>query len=125
VILFDINQESVLNADGKPMTTESAPTSGSDPLDVLADAMDAAAQSTKDGIRNARSAVSDAVPVASQFLSQAVYKTCYTISYGVIFPSVLLARSLPKDNAAVHGLIDGAHAAIDMVNEMKPKSPSV
>ena len=106
------------------MSTESAATSGSDPLEVLADAMDAAAQSAKEGIREARSAVSDAVPVASQYLSQAVYKTCYTISYGVIFPSVLIARSLPKNNAAMHGLIDGAHAAIDMVNEMKQKPAS-
>ncbi len=103
------------------MTTESAASSGSDPLEVLAEAMDAAAQSAKEGIHDARTSVSNAMPVASQFLSQAVYKMCYTLSYGVIFPSVLVARSLPKDNAAVHGLIDGARAAIDMVNEMKPK----
>ncbi len=98
--------------------------SGSDPLEVLPDAMDAAAQSATEGIREARTVVTDAVPVAGQYLAQAVYKTCYTISYGVIFPSLLIARSLPKDNAAVHGLIDGAHAAIDMVNEMKPQPAS-
>jgi hypothetical protein len=102
------------------MTADSASASSSDPLEVLAGAMDAAAQTAQEGIREARTAVSDAVPVASQFMSQAVYKTCYTISYGVIFPSLLLARSIPKENAAVHGLIDGARAAIDMVNEMKP-----
>jgi hypothetical protein len=28
---------------------------------------------------------------------------------------MLLARSIPKDNAFVHGLVDGARAASDMV----------
>ena len=37
------------------------------------------------------------------------------------FPSVLVARSIPKNNPIVHGLIDGAHAAADMVEEMKKR----
>jgi hypothetical protein len=42
----------------------------------------------------------------------------------MVFPAVLVGRAIPKENAAVHGLIDGAHAAIDMVNEMRAKSLS-
>ena len=55
-------------------------------------------------------------------MSQIAYKTCYAISYGVVFPSVLIAQSVPHDNAFVHGLIDGAHAAKDMAAEMKNKA---
>jgi hypothetical protein len=32
-----------------------------------------------------------------------------------------VARSIPKNNPIVHGLVDGAHAAIDMVDEMKKR----
>ena len=41
------------------------------------------------------------------FVSRFVYNTCYIISYGVVFPSVLLARAVPVNNAAVRGLIEG------------------
>ena len=57
----------------------------------------------------------------NRFVSRFVYTTCYTVSYGVVFPSVLLARSIPKNNPIVHGLIDGAHAATDMVEEMRKR----
>jgi hypothetical protein len=39
----------------------------------------------------------------------------------VVFPTVLVARSVPKDNPLVHGLVDGAHAAVDMVDEMRKR----
>ena len=68
--------------------------------------------------------MSDALPALSSFLSDITYKTCYAISYGLVFPTVLVARAIPKENAAVHGLIDGAHAAIDLVDEMRAKSLS-
>ena len=52
------------------------------------------------------------------FVSRFVYTTCYTISYGVVFPSVLLARAVPVNNAAVRGLIEGAQAARHKVDEL-------
>jgi hypothetical protein len=73
----------------------------------------------KEGAADARARVDQALPRVNRFVSRFVYTTCYTISYGVVFPSVLVARTIPKDNPIVHGLIDGAHAAIDMVDEMK------
>jgi hypothetical protein len=110
---------------GTCMTTESVSTASSDPLKVVADAMDAAAKAAREGVEEARATASDAIPAAGRLMSRLIYKTCYSISYGVVFPTVLIARSIPKDNAAVHGLIDGAHAAIDMVNEMKTGSAVV
>lgn len=104
------------------MTSESTVTTGSDPLKAVADALDTAVNATRDGVVKARATASDALPAASQFLSQVAYKTCYGISFGVVFPAMMIVRFIPKDNAAVHGLIDGAHAAIDSVNEMTSKS---
>jgi hypothetical protein len=104
------------------MASESATTAGSDPLKAVADAMDAAVKAAKEGAEDARMTAADALPAAGQMLSRLVYNTCYAVSYGVVFPSVLVARSIPANNAAVHGFIDGAHAAIDMVREMKSRS---
>ncbi len=92
-----------------------------DPLKTVADAMEHAVQAARDGAADARAKVDQALPAVNRFASRFVYTTCYTISYGVVFPSILLARSVPKDNPIVHGLVDGAHAAIDMVEEMKKR----
>jgi hypothetical protein len=102
------------------MSTESATPAGADPIKAVADAMDAAVKAAQEGAEGARESVAEALPAAGQLLSRIVYKTCYGISYGVVFPTMLAARAIPKDNAAVHGFIDGAQAAMDMVDEMKP-----
>jgi hypothetical protein len=103
------------------MSSESAASATSDPLKAVADAMDAAVKAAKDGAEDARATAAEALSAPGQMLSKFVYKACYTVSYGVVFPSAFVARSIPKDNALVHGLIDGAHAAMDMVEEMKSK----
>jgi hypothetical protein len=93
----------------------------SDPLKTVADAMEHAVKAAKEGALDAKAKVDEALPSVNRFVSRFVYTTCYTVSYGVVFPTVLLARSIPKDNAIVHGLVDGAHAALDMVDEMKKR----
>jgi hypothetical protein len=107
------------------MEGESVGSTGSDPLQAVADAMDAAVNAAKEGVEGARASATEVLPAINGFLSRAVYKTCYSISYGVVFPSLLIARSIPKNNAVIHGFVDGAHAARDMVDEMKPKSAVV
>jgi hypothetical protein len=52
-------------------------------------------------------------------LSRFIYTTSYTFSYGVVFPAVLIAKSIPSDNALVNGLVDGARAATDTVDQWK------
>jgi hypothetical protein len=78
-------------------------------------------KSVEEGAADAKARVDQALPGVNRFLSRFVYTTCYTISYGVVFPSVLVARSIPKNNPVVHGLVDGAHAALDMVDEMRKR----
>ena len=104
------------------MQTESVASTGSDPLKAVADALDTAVKATMDGAEKARESAANTMPAAGEFLSQAAYKACYGISFGVVFPTMLLVRALPKDNAAVHGFIDGSQAALDLLKEMKAKS---
>ncbi len=97
------------------MPTDPIAAPDSDPLKAVADAMDAAVQAVKEGAESAKLSAADAWPAASRFLSRTVYKTSYAISYGIIFPAALISRTIPKDNAFVHGLVDGARAASDAV----------
>ncbi len=76
-------------------------------------------QAAKDGAADAREMANRVWASTSLFLSRFMYTTSYTISYGVVFPATLIARSVPKDNAAVRGLIDGARAASDKAHQMK------
>ncbi|RUL83939.1 hypothetical protein [Tautonia sociabilis] len=103
------------------MSDEAVKTTNEDPLKAVADALDAAVQAAKQGVEGAAATASGAMPAVNGFLSGIAYKTCYAVSYGVVFPTVLVARAIPKENAAVHGLIDGARAAMDLVDEMKSK----
>ena len=77
--------------------------------------MDAAVAAAKLGADRAKLTAADAWPAASRFLSRAVYHTSYAISYGVVFPAAMIARTIPKDNALVNGLVDGARAASDAI----------
>ena len=78
-------------------------------------------QAAQDGAVGRQGQGRPGIPGVNRFVSRFVYTTCYTISYGVVFPSVLVARAIPKNNPIVHGLVDGAHAAVDMVDEMKKR----
>ena len=96
-----------------------AKTSSRDPMKTVADALDMAVKAAKDGATDAKVTAGKILPAAGQFLSRFVYTTSYTVSYGVVFPAMLLAKSIPADNALVHGFVDGAQAASDMVIQMK------
>lgn len=103
------------------MSEEAANSTGGDPLHSVADALDAAVQAAKAGVDDAKSAASRAVPALGGMLTGLTYKACYGVSYGVVFPTMLVVNLVPKENAAVHGLIDGARAAMDLIEEMKAK----
>jgi hypothetical protein len=104
------------------MPDEAVIPSTSDPLQSVADAVDAAVQAAKGGVDDARATASGALPALGGLLSTLTYRTCYAVSYGVVFPTMLVVRAIPKENAAVHGFVDGARAAMDLVDEMKSDS---
>jgi hypothetical protein len=98
-----------------------AEASSVDPLKTVADALETAVQAAKDGAADAKATVEKALPAASRFLSRFVYTTSYTFSYGIVFPAMLIAKSMPTDNAMVHGFIDGARAATETVDQLKSR----
>jgi hypothetical protein len=106
------------------MSNETVNAVTNDPLKSVADALDAAVQSAKEGASDLSTTVSGALPALGSFLSGLTYKTCYAVSYGLVFPTVIVVRAIPKENAIVHGFVDGARAAIDLVDEMQAKSAS-
>jgi hypothetical protein len=81
-------------------------------------ALDHARRGARDGAADAREAATRTWAATSLFMSRFVYTTCYTVSYGVVFPTTLFAQAIPTNNAAVRGLIDGAHAAVQKVDEI-------
>jgi hypothetical protein len=49
----------------------------------------------------------------------------YSFSYGTVFPVVFVAKSIPANNPVVTGMIDGARAANDWVDELKHHQPKM
>jgi hypothetical protein len=90
-------------------------------------ALDVAIEAAQRGAADARDAANRTWTATERFVSRCLYTACYTVSYGVVFPSVLLARSIPVNNAAVRGLIDGANAArlkVDEIYQSQQELPS-
>jgi hypothetical protein len=99
--------------------TQTAKSSSPDPLKAVADALDKAVKRARSGAAEAKLATGKALPAAGRFLSWCVYNTSYAVSYGVVYPAVAIAKSLPANNAVVHGFVDGARAASDTVDRWK------
>ncbi len=73
----------------------------------------------EDGAVDAGAVATRSWAATSRLVSRFVYTTCYTISYGVVFSTTLLAQAIPTNNAAVRGLIDGAHAAVHQLDQLQ------
>ena len=89
------------------MSNEAVNSVSADPLKAVADALDAAAQAAKEGVNDVTTAASGALPAVNKFLYDLTYNTSYAVSYGIVFSTVFAARAIPKENAIVHGFVDG------------------
>lgn len=97
-------------------------TTNPDPLAGVAQAMANAVEAARAGMTDAADSARGAVPRVNLFLSRMAYTTSYAISYGVVFPTVFVGQYIPRNNALMHGLTDGAAAARDAVAAMGNKS---
>ena len=86
--------------------------------------VDLAVEAARQGATDAKLAAERFADSAGLFMARFVYTTCYTISYGLVFPTVMIARSVPRSNAAVRGLLDGAAAAAQRADEFLGESLS-
>ena len=76
-----------------------------------------AVQAMRAGANDARAKAQQLVPVVQQTVGKALYGTCYTVSFAVVFPTMLVASFIPTNNVVARGMIDGARAARRSVNE--------
>ena len=105
------------------MAAETSTIEQADPLKSVADAMmDAVNQVTEDASR-AKERISQMGPDIAHSASRFAYTTSYMISYGLVYATVFVAKSIPQENPIVEGFIDGGRAAIDAVNEAKGIKP--
>src|SRR5262245_33695728 len=110
-------------AEAPPIMSD-APATPTDPLQAIADAMESAVGTARQGLGELANTASEMVPPVDSGLSRVGYQVGYGLAFGLVFPAVFIARAIPKDNAMVHGMIDGARAARDFVNEMKAQAPA-
>ncbi len=94
-----------------------------DAFRTVTDAWDVAVQAAKDGASNATAMAGQALPATSRFVSRMVYAMSYSFSYGCVFPVAFVAKSMPADNPITNGIVDGARAASDWVDELKHSKP--
>jgi hypothetical protein len=99
-----------------PTHTMTAPVDAADPLQNAGHVVDSAMLAVRQGATGAQERISGAMPAIGHFVSRLVYTSCYGLSFGVVFPVMLVVRIVPKDNAMVHGLVDGAIAAREQVD---------
>lgn len=106
------------------MTTETSSQEPVDPvLKTAADAFRDAAKQAGDDAAKMKERIRQVGPDVAHSASRFAYTTSYMISYGLVYATVFIAKSLP-DNPIVDGFVDGGRAAIDAVNEAKGISPA-
>ena len=93
-----------------------------DPLQSAGNVVDSAVVAVSQGTYDAQERISGAMPAIGHFVSRMVYTSCYGLSYGVVFPVLLVVRMVPKNNAIVHGLVNGAIAAREQVEDWGPST---
>jgi hypothetical protein len=82
-------------------------------MNAAGEAMRDAASMATNHAAKLRTAIGDAGPQVLRSVSRVTYSTVYMLSYGIVYTSVLLAQSLPRENPVMHGLYDGGVAARD------------
>jgi hypothetical protein len=87
-----------------------------DAVDSTAEAPGSVFDSIKQGATELQVSAYEALPATGRFLGRVIYNTSYVVAFGVTFPVLMIVRVVPKDNALVHGLVDGALAARDRVD---------
>src|SRR5579859_4788193 len=93
-----------------------------DPLKSVATAMASAAEAVRDGAGGALARAKQALPATGEYISSFVYSSFYYLSYGVVFPTLLVTNFIPGLGCVADGLTDGAAAANDVIVEMKEKA---
>ena len=96
------------------LTSEASPR-----LRSVSTAMATAAEAVRDGAGDALAKAKQAVPATREFVAKFAYSSFYYLSYGVVFPTLLVTNFVPGFGPIADGMVDGARAASDVITEMK------
>jgi len=88
-----------------------------DTVDSVGNASGSIFDSLRQGASDLQVSAGEALPATGRFLGRVFYNASYAVSFGVTFPVMMIVRIVPKENAMVHGLVDGALAARDRVHD--------
>jgi len=80
-------------------------------METVSDDLHRASQALKAGGAGMPGRIAGTDPEGYGFAGRMVYRTSYGVSYAVVYPIALMTRLIPRENAVVHGLTDGAMAA--------------
>lgn len=83
----------------------------------------AVVEAARTGAADARSAAEGLVPSIAKSVGGGLHATGFLLGYAVTFPTVLVARFVPKQNAVVYGLTDGSRAACDLARATVHREP--
>ena len=72
---------------------------------------DSAADALRSGMADAQQSAEKVWPKIGAAFCKGMFNLGYGIGYGVAFPATLVAKTIPQENCAVWGLIDGANVA--------------
>ncbi|MFN0053865.1 MAG: hypothetical protein ACKV0T_16930 [Planctomycetales bacterium] len=97
----------------------------SDPLGRVASAAQSAATAVSSGASQVVEKAQQAIPATSQFLSKSAYHGGYYLAYGLVFPTLFLARVIPGGNSLLNGMADGATAAGKALHQLAGKGGAV
>jgi hypothetical protein len=82
----------------------------------------------KEGESHVPARIADSNNGEGNVVSRFLYRSSYMLSFGVVYPVMLVVHVVPKNNAIVHGLMDGALAAREQVagwgGETSPEEPT-
>jgi hypothetical protein len=83
--------------------------------------MPLASEAQGDGVSKGGTAMETTNSSTANFVSRFVYSTFYFASYGVVFPTLFVASTVPGLGQVASGLVEGANAASEAVKERKAK----
>src|SRR5438874_2358357 len=99
-----------------------AQTDAAEPLRSAREAVGSAIETVRHGASDAQERIIGFMPTLGQFVGRVAYTSGYGLSYGIVFPVMLVARIVPMNNALGHGLRDGASAARERVESWGGKA---
>lgn len=85
-------------------------------IQQVSQAMVVASLAVRHGASDAQLQAENLARKLKDAMGRSVYSACYCLSYGVVFPTMFLAKLLPLDNAVGRGICDGATAACRSVD---------